>query len=77
MKNAKLICFTILLILVVLLGGGLVQAQESMTTQLQSVLEDAVNSPETIFPGALLHLSSPDIKTWNGAAGLSNIPNFD
>jgi len=73
MKNVKIIYLTILLILVVLLGGGLVQAQESVTTQLQSVLEDAVNSPETAFPGAMLHVSSPDLGIWSGAAGLGNI----
>jgi D-alanyl-D-alanine carboxypeptidase len=44
-----------------------------MTTQLQMVLEDAVDSPETVFPGALLYVSSPEIGTWSGAAGLGNI----
>jgi len=73
MKNVKIIYFTILLALVVLLGGGLVQAQESMTTQLQMVLEDAVNSPETAFPGVTLYVKSPDLGTWTGAAGLSNM----
>ncbi|MBA7470586.1 D-aminopeptidase [subsurface metagenome] len=73
MKNVKIIYFVILFTLVALLGAGLVQAQESMTTQLQMVLEDAVNSPETAFPGAVLYVSSPDLGTWTGAAGLSNI----
>jgi len=73
MKNVKIIYFMILFTLVVLLGGGLVQAQESMTTQLQGVLENAVNSPETAFPGAMLYVKNPDLGTWNGVAGLSNI----
>ncbi len=73
MKNVKIIYFVILFTLITLLGVGLVQAQESMTTQLQGVLEDAVNSPETAFPGAMLYVKSPDLGTWTGAAGLSNI----
>ncbi len=73
MKNVKIIYFVILFTLITLLGGGLLQAQESMTTQLQIVLEDAVNSPETVFPGALLYVSSPDLGTWSGVAGLGNI----
>jgi len=73
MTNVKIIYFMILLVLIILLGTELVQAQESMTTQLQMVLEDAVNSPETVFPGALLYVSSPDLGTWAGAAGLGNI----
>jgi hypothetical protein len=58
MKNVKIIYFVILFTLVALLGAGLVQAQESMTTQLQMVLEDAVNSPETAFPGAVLYVAA-------------------
>jgi len=73
MKNVKIIYFMILLTLVALLGTGLVQAEESMTTQLQMVLEDAVDSPETVFPGAMIYVSSPEIGTWSGAAGLGNI----
>jgi len=73
MKNLKIIYFVILFALITLLGVGLVQAQESMTTQLQIVLEDAVNSPETVFPGALLYVSSPDLGAWSGVAGLGNI----
>jgi len=73
MTNVKLIHLVILLVLVAMLGVGLVQAQESMTTQLQMVLEDAVDSPETVFPGALLYVGNPQFGTWSGAAGLGNI----
>ena len=38
-----------------------------MTNQLQAVLDDAVESSETQFPGALLYVNSPDLGTWSGA----------
>ena len=44
-----------------------------LASQLQSILEDIVASPETIFPGALLYVSTPDLGTLTGAAGLGNI----
>jgi hypothetical protein len=40
---------------------------------LQRVLEAAVESPETVFPGALMYVSSPELGTWTGAAGLGDI----
>jgi CubicO group peptidase (beta-lactamase class C family) len=40
---------------------------------LQRALEAAVDSPETMFPGALLYVSSPELGTWTGAAGLGDI----
>jgi len=46
---------------------------EQLASQLQAALEDAVESPETKFPGALLYVSSPELGTWSGAAGLGNI----
>lgn len=51
MKNAKLICFTILLTMVVLLGVGLVQAQESETA-LQGLLDQQVQE-QNIFGMAM------------------------
>jgi D-alanyl-D-alanine carboxypeptidase len=44
-----------------------------LASQLQSILEDIVASPETIFPGALLYVSTPDLGTLTGSAGLGNI----
>lgn len=41
--------------------------------QLQAALEAAVNSSDTVFPGALMHVSGPDLGSWSGAAGLGNI----
>jgi D-alanyl-D-alanine carboxypeptidase len=46
---------------------------EQLASQLQAALEDAVESPEANFPGALLYVSSPELGTWTGAAGLGNI----
>jgi len=46
---------------------------EQLASQLQAALEDAVQSPDTKFPGAVLYVSSPDLGTWSGAAGLGNI----
>lgn len=45
----------------------------ALASQLQSILEDIVASPETIFPGALLYVSTPDLGTLTGSAGLGNI----
>lgn len=46
---------------------------EQLASQLQAALEDAVENPDTKFPGALLYVSSPELGTWTGAAGLGNI----
>ena len=42
-------------------------------SQLQAALEAAVQSPDTNFPGAVLHVHSPEFGPWNGAAGLGEI----
>ena len=36
---------------------------EQLASQLQAVLDDAVESPETPFPGALLYVTSPELGT--------------
>jgi hypothetical protein len=41
--------------------------------ELQKALEAAVESPESAFPGALMYVSSPELGTWTGAAGLADI----
>ena len=46
---------------------------EDIASQLQAALEDAVASPDTSYPGAVLHVSSPDLGTWTGAAGLGKV----
>ncbi len=46
---------------------------KQLANQLQTVLDDAVASPETIFPGAFMHVSGPELGIWTGAAGLGNI----
>ncbi len=45
---------------------------ESIAAQLQAVLESAVESPDTNYPGAVLHVSSPELGSWTGAAGLGD-----
>jgi D-alanyl-D-alanine carboxypeptidase len=46
---------------------------DQLARQLQVVLEDAVESPETPFLGALLYVTSPELGTWSNATGLGNI----
>lgn len=46
---------------------------EQPTDKLQMALQNAFKNPDTKFPGALLYVSSPEIGTWAGAAGLSNV----
>jgi CubicO group peptidase (beta-lactamase class C family) len=40
---------------------------------LQRVLEAAVESPDTSYPGVVLHVSSPQLGSWTGAAGMGDI----
>lgn len=42
-------------------------------TDLQAVLEAALESAETKFPGTLMYVSSAEVGTWTGAAGLGDI----
>ena len=49
------------------------QVSNELDTQLQQILDSAVDSPETIFPGTALQVSQPDVGTWSGAAGEGNI----
>jgi len=42
-------------------------------TELQKVLEAALESAETQFPGVLMYVSGPELGTWTGAAGLGDI----
>jgi D-alanyl-D-alanine carboxypeptidase len=46
---------------------------EEIASQLQAVLEAAVASPDTNYPGAVLHVSSPELGSWTGAAGLGEV----
>jgi D-alanyl-D-alanine carboxypeptidase len=46
---------------------------EQLASQLQASLEDAVQSEETVWPGALLRVDSPDLGNWSGAAGLADL----
>ena len=46
---------------------------EGLASQLQAALEAAVEDPKTSFPGAILYVSSPDLGTWIGTAGLGEV----
>lgn len=46
---------------------------ENITNQLQAALEVAVQSSDTSFPGAVLHVRSPGFGSWSGGAGLGEI----
>ncbi len=67
--------------LALLLGLGLTACHapaektfdRQLAGKLQTALQDAVKNPGTRFPGALLYVSSPEIGTWAGAAGLSDV----
>ena len=67
-----------LVLLIVVLASTMVacgekEFDEQLASQLQASLEEAVQSQETVFPGALLRVSGPDIGTWSGAAGLADV----
>jgi D-alanyl-D-alanine carboxypeptidase len=44
-----------------------------LSAQLQQILDRAVASPKTGFPGTALYVSQPKLGTWAGAAGEANI----
>ena len=75
----KLKIFSYLISLILVLGLTACAApaektfDEQLASQLQAALEDAVQSQETVWPGALLYVSSPELGTWSGAAGLANV----
>lgn len=49
------------------------ELDKDLAGQLQEMLEAAVASPDTNYPGAVLYVSSPELGTWTGAAGLGEI----
>ena len=57
-------------------GGTTAHAREAprpVGPQLQTILDRAVGSPETTFPGAALSVRRPGHASWSGAAGKANI----
>lgn len=49
------------------------QVSDELDAQLQQILDNAVESPETVFPGTALYVSQPELGTWGGAAGEGTI----
>jgi D-alanyl-D-alanine carboxypeptidase len=45
------------------------QVSDELGTELQRILDSAVESPETVFPGTALYVSQPELGAWAGAAG--------
>jgi D-alanyl-D-alanine carboxypeptidase len=54
-------------------GDGTRRVSNELDTGLQRILDEAVASPETAFPGTALYVSQPELGTWAGAAGEGNI----
>ena len=75
MKVFKLISLALAIVVIasILTACDEKKFDQQMASQLQAVLEDAVESPETPFLGALLYVSSPELGTWSGVTGLGNI----
>jgi D-alanyl-D-alanine carboxypeptidase len=44
-----------------------------LAAQLQKVLREALRAPGIRAPGAILHVESPTLGTWSGAAGLGRV----
>lgn len=49
------------------------QVSDDIATQLQQILDGAIESPETVFPGTALYVSQPELGTWAGASGEGSI----
>jgi D-alanyl-D-alanine carboxypeptidase len=49
------------------------QVSDELGSQLQQILDSAVESPKAGFPGTALRVSQPELGTWTGAAGMANI----
>src|SRR3954467_4269880 len=45
----------------------------ALARALQHPLRDALSDPSTNFPGGILHLHSPRLGAWTGAAGLGRL----
>ena len=75
MKVFKFISLSIMIVIMVssMVACGEKEFDKQLASQLQASLEDAVQSQETVFPGALLRVSSPELGTWSGAAGLADV----
>ncbi len=69
----SLVLAIVLIVSAVVACGTEKEFDKQLASQLQASLEDAVQSQEIVWPGALLYVSSPDLGTWSGAAGLANV----
>jgi D-alanyl-D-alanine carboxypeptidase len=54
-------------------GGKEHHVSAGLSVQLQQIVDRAVESPTTVFPGTALYVSQPKLGTWTGAAGEGDI----
>jgi D-alanyl-D-alanine carboxypeptidase len=77
MKKKEFLNYLILLIFTVGIAACQTSTEKDLDEQfsadLLAALQDSFESPDTNFPGALLYVDAPDIGTWAGAVGLSDI----
>ena len=77
MKCQKRWTLTLSVMIVMLTVAGCSKQEKvfdrDLAGQLQAALEDVVENRATRFPGVVLHVSSPGLGTWAGAAGLGNL----
>jgi D-alanyl-D-alanine carboxypeptidase len=46
---------------------------EQLAARLQGVLDAAIDDPASAFPGAILRVSSDELGTWTGSAGIGDV----
>lgn len=57
-----------------LVFGGIGEEEpKDLPTWLQKVVDDAVGHRGAVFPGALLHVTAPELGVWSGAAGVADV----
>jgi len=54
-------------------GGIGVEEPEALTERLQRIVERAVDRHKPGYPGALLHVTAPELGVWSGAAGTADV----
>ncbi len=54
-------------------GGIGVEEPEALTERLQRIVERAVDRHKPGYPGALLHVTAPELGVWSGVAGMADV----
>jgi len=68
----SIIVVVIVTVVMIRIYGGRAEKpfDEQVASQLQAVLDDAVEKSENMVNGALMYVSGPDLGTWTGASGV-------